>query len=74
MSNENNRQKHLGVALVLAGLGMLALIAAKFLWAFTAWYEWIALGIAFLFLAGAGAVINRHAITVGKQSDDEGTI
>jgi hypothetical protein len=38
----------------LVALGVVALFAAKFLWGFTLWYEWIALGVAFVLLYAGG--------------------
>lgn len=56
MNDKNRSVRYLGpLSVALLGLAVVALVLAKFLWAFTLWYEWIALGsaIALLFLANA---------------------
>jgi hypothetical protein len=61
-----------GLVLVLAVTAGVALIAAKILWAFTAWYEWPALAIAGLSLMALEHVADDDA-DLGDRPFHDGT-
>jgi hypothetical protein len=57
---------------IFLALAVASLVAAKFLWAFTLWYEWIALGVAAVCLVALKLLARAEPKHTKQVSSDPG--